>query len=597
MTVTQSTARERYAPKGWDLSQLLEETGESHLREVLDRIERDVKALEARRGSLENAGPADLVGIVDLYESIIEQMTVLGAYAGLWFSADTQDEAALTFRNRIQHQLTLLQNRILFFPLWWKRLPEERALGLIPDPASRPDIAFYLGEQRRLREFALDEAREQLINTKDADGIGGLLTIYSMLSNRLVFELEVDGERKKLTRDQLMTYALSPDPSLRERAYQELGSVLKTEAKILAQIYSHRVRDWYSENVLLRGYATPLTVRNLANDVPDNAVDALLDTVERNAPLFHRYFDLKASWLGRERLRRYDIYAPVAERDQRVDFPEAAQSVLTTFEAFHPRFAREARRVFDEEHIDSEIRPGKRSGAFCAAVLPRLTPWVLVNFAGRLRDVATLAHELGHAVHAMLAADHSVLTYHPSLPMAETASVFAEMLMTDRLLQTVTDTEARKELLAGAVDDIYATVLRQAFFVRFEVCAHDAILENRSTEELCDLYMENLQRQFGENVEIAPEFRYEWLGIPHIFSTPFYCYAYSFGQLLVLALYRRYQEDPEAFKPGYLRILACGGAARPAAMLEEVGIDIEDAAFWQGGFDVVAELIDQLEAL
>ncbi len=272
-------------------------------------------------------------------------------------------------------------------------------------------------------------------------------------------------------------------------------------------------------------------------------------------------------------------------------------AVLATFGDFHPRFAREARRVFDDGHIDSEIRAGKKMGAFCASAVPHLAPWVLVNFAGRLRDVAILAHELGHAVHGMLASEHSVLTFHPSLPMAETASVFAEMLMTDRLLRDESDPDSRRELLGGALDDIYATVLRQAFFVRFEISAHRAILENASTEDLCDLYLENLSEQFGDSVEIPREFRYEWLGIPHIFSTPFYCYAYSFGQLLVLALYRRYQKDPDAFLPGYLRMLSYGGSARPEQILAEADINASDPAFWQGGFDIVAEIVDQLESL
>ena len=522
---------------------------------------------------------------------------VLGAYASLRFSADTQDEKAIALRNRVNHELTVLGNRILFFTLWWKGLPEERASALAPDPATDPDAAFFLLDQRRLSAYALDERAEQIINTKDTDGIGGVLTVFSMLTNRLTFKIEVEGEQRELTRDELASCFLSPDGGLRERAYRELGRVLQHDSKVLGQIYAHRVRDWYNEQVKLRGYASPIAVRNLSNDVPDRAVSALLDASERNALHFHRYFRLKAARLGQERLRRYDLYAPFGEGDRRVEYADAVSTVLDTFAAFHPRFAREARRVFERGHIDSEIRPGKRGGAFCASVLPRHTPWLHVNYTGRLRDVATLAHELGHAVHGMLASDHSVLTFHPSLPLAETASVFAELLVTERLLEQEPDPAARRELLAGSIDDIYATVLRQAFFVRFEIDAHAAILDNRSTEALCDLYLENLERQFGSSVEIQPEFRYEWLGIPHIFAVPFYCYAYSFGQLLVLSLYRRYLEDPEAFRAGYLRLLAYGGAARPQEVLQEAGIDMTDPAFWQGGFDVVGELIDRLEAL
>ena len=302
-------------------------------------------------------------------------------------------------------------------------------------------------------------------------------------------------------------------------------------------------------------------------------------------------------WLGSSGPIRYDLYAPLAASGQSIDYPTAVELVLETFEDFHPDFATAARRVFEHHHIDSEIRSGKKSGAFCATVTPALTPWVLVNHTDRLRDVATLAHELGHAVHSVLASDHTVLTQHASLPLAETASVFGEMLMTDRLLAEQDDPLTRRELLVSALDDIYATVLRQSFFVLFEIEAHEAILRNCSLEDLHQCYFRNLERQFGDSVELAPEFRQEWISIPHLFSTPFYCYAYSFGQLLVLALYRRYQQDRDGFIPSYIRLLSYGGSARPQEILSEAGIDITDIAFWQSGFDLVAEMLDQLEAL
>jgi len=243
------------------------------------------------------------------------------------------------------------------------------------------------------------------------------------------------------------------------------------------------------------------------------------------------------------------------------------------------------------------VRKGKRGGAFCATVRPDVTPYVLLNYTGKVRDVATLAHELGHALHSMLAEKHSMLTQHPSLPLAETASVFAEILLTERLLAKEEDVLVRRELLAAAVDDMYATVMRQAFFVRFEQAAHQAILENAAPEQLNALYLENLREQFGDSVEIAPEFEHEWISIPHIYNTPFYCYAYSFGQLLVLALYRRYQQEGDAFKPGYLKLLTYGGSAHPEHILREAGVDMTDPAFWQGGFDVISSMIDELETM
>ncbi len=585
-----------YALSGWDLSELLPGPSEAVFTDRLAAIHARVAEFERRRDDLHpGMDPGVFLGILRQYEELAHRIQVIGGYAALWFYADTGSQEALTFRNRVRQAATTAGNRMLFFTLWWRSLSDEEAWLLLPGETEHGDYRHYLQDLRRFKPYTLDEKSEQIINVKDQNGIEGVMTLYSMLTNRLEFTLEVDGETKRLTRDELMSHAFSPRAELRAAAYRELYRVYAQDANILGQVYASRIRDWHDEQVVLRGYSSPIAVRNLDNDIPDRAVAVLLEVARENAPLFQRYFRMKAGWLGMDRLRRYDVYAPLATSDRKIEYPDAVRSVLETFEDFHPQFAAHAERVFAENHLDSEIRKGKRGGAFCFTVLPRYTPWVLVNFAGRVRDVATLAHELGHAVHSMLASGHSSLTQHASLPLAETASVFGEMLMTDRLLREETDPLARRELLAAAVDDVYATVLRQAYFVLFESEAHEAIRAGRSTDELCEIYMGKLREQFGDSVDVAPEFRYEWLSIPHLFQTPFYCYAYSFGQLLVLALYRRFQEEGTAFKPGYLRLLSYGGAARPEHILAEVGIDMTDRSFWQGGFDLVRARVDELE--
>lgn len=598
MTIQTLDKPRDYTLSGWDLSALLLEPSEALIEERLGQIEETVLTFEGLRDKLApEMNPEILLAAVRQYEALIEQAQLIGGYGSLWFSSDTQSPDALTFRNRMQQVFTETQNRTLFFSLWWKSLDDDQAERLLPSAAEQPDYRHYLEEMRLFKPYTLDEKSEQLINSKDANGMNALLTLYSMLTNRLEFDMTVDGETKKVTRGELMAQVYSPNPDVRAAAYQELYRVYGAEANILAQIYVNRVRDWASENVELRKFDSPIAVRNLDNDIPAAAVDALLDTTRKNAPLFQRYFRLKAGWLGMEKLRRYDIYAPLAQSDKTVDFTTAARSVLDTFASFDEGIAAQAQRVFDDNHIDSQVRKGKRGGAFCATLTPKITPYVLMNWTGKVRDVATLAHELGHAIHSMMAEHHSMLTQHSSLPLAETASVFAEMIMTDKLLAQEKDPAVRRDLLAGAVDDIYATVMRQAYFVLFEKAAHAAILKNKSPKELNAIYMANLAEQFGDSLEIGEEFQHEWVSIPHIYSTPFYCYAYSFGQLLVLALYRRYQQEGDAFKPGYLKILAYGGSARPEAILQEEGIDITDPAFWQGGFDVIAEMIDELESI
>jgi oligoendopeptidase F len=362
-------------------------------------------------------------------------------------------------------------------------------------------------------------------------------------------------------------------------------------------MYQTLVRDWANEQVDLRHFGSPISARNLMNDIPDPVVDTLLEVSQNNASLFQRYFGLKARWLGVDRLRRYDIYAPVAKSDKRYEFPQAIEMVRDAFNTFEPRLAALAQRVFDDNHVDSEVRKGKRGGAFCWSVTPRITPYVLLNYQGRADDVATMAHELGHAIHSMLASDHSVFTFHASLPLAETASTFGEMMLVDRLLADEDDANVRRDMLLRQVDDSYATIMRQTFFALFERQAHDMVVKNASIDEISAAYMENLKRQFGDAVELSDEFRWEWVSIPHIYQTPFYVYAYAFGQLLVLSLYQQYRLEGESFKPRYLKILASGGSDAPARVLSLAGIDIHKAEFWQGGFNVLAALVDQLEAL
>ena len=597
MTVTDSLDVGQLEPTAWDLSELLPEASEEMLVERLASLEVMVQSFEGSRDGLSaEMGQAALLEVARQYEALVAQVDVLAAYGYLWFAADTQDQNALDFKNRIEQVLTDVQNRVLFFSLWWKQLDDESADALLPADSEHADVHHFLQNLRRLRPFTLEEHSEQLINLKDADGMDAVLTLYSMLTNRLEFQLEVDGEQRSLTRDQLVANVYSPDPDLREATYRELYRGFESEATLLGQIYIHRLRDWYSENVQLRGFTSPIAVRNMANDIPDEAVETLLEVVREKSSIYQRYFRLKAELLGMKRLRRYDVYAPLAGSQKEIPYSEGVGLVLDTFASFHPEVAARAERVFAEGHIDSAIRKGKKGGAFCYTVLPSQTPWLLANYTGRVRDVATLAHELGHAIHSMMAADHSVLTQHPVLPLAETASVFAEMLLTDRLLAEEQDPLVRRDLLVSAIDDIYATVLRQAFFVRFEIAAHDAVRAGKSVADLDALYLAELEEQFGDSVEIDSDFQHEWITIPHIYHTPFYCYAYSFGQLLVLALYRRYKEQGKAFIPGYLELLAAGGSQRPQEILTQVGVDITDPDFWRGGFSVVEDLIDQMEA-
>lgn len=581
-------------PTRWSLTGLLSEPVEASLAAALAELEQLTAAFEARRDQLADDITAEaFMALLHDYEALTARAQRLGAYGALWFSTETQNPAALNLRDRVDVALTGIDNRLLFFNLWLKSMPDATAARLLP---AAGDLRYHVEVARKFRPHTLSEPEERIINLKDANGIDALVNLYDMIASRFTFNLELDGETKTLTRDQLSAYFRHPSPDTRAAAYQELYRVYSDNSTLLAQMYNHRVRDWRDEGKL-RGFTQPIAARNLANDLPDAVVDTLLDVCARNSGIFQRYFRLKAGWIGMDKLRRYDIYAPLSASTREFPFGPAFETVLDSFHAFSPQLAEYAARVATDNHLDAEPRAGKRGGAFCYSVLPGLTPWVFMNYTGQARDVATLAHELGHAIHGMSAAHHSNLTFHSALPLAETASVFAEMLLTDRLLADERDPAVRRDLLAAALDDAYATVQRQAGFSLFEREAHRLVAEGAPVEAIRAAYMDNLRAQFGDAVALSDDFQWEWVSIPHFYHVPFYTYAYSFGQLLVLSLYQAYRREGESFIPRYLKLLAYGGSEAPAVILEEAGFDITSADFWQGGYDVLSGMIDDLERL
>jgi oligoendopeptidase F len=579
-----------YKQTKWTLEGLLPDEGET-----LSELEAAVKEIEQVRPSLSpDIKEEEFLNALKALERFAEAAHRLEGYVQLRFSENTQDQQALAFMGRAEQLITTAQNRILFFSLWWKAIDASGADRLMEGSG---DLRYYLALQRLFKDYTLTEPEEKIINIKDMNGINALGRVYSMITNKFAFELEVEGVKKTLTRDGLTSFVRDPSLAVRESAYRELFRVYANDETVLGQIYINRARDWESENIGLRGFGSPMAVRNLANDIPGEVVDTLLDVCSEQAVVFHRYFGYKARSLdpGAEKLSRFDLYAPMRRKsEKKIPFPEAADMVLESFERFSPAMAKHARSILDAGHVDSELRHGKRGGAFCMSVLPGTPPWVLCNYTGEPRQVATLAHELGHGIHSLMAGGHSVLTFHPSLPLAETASVFSEMLLTDSLLAAAEGPEERRDLVSALLDDIYATVLRQAFFVLFEREAHRKVAEGCTVEDLNGLYLLNLKTQFGDSMEIDEIFKREWISIPHIYHAPFYCYAYSFGLLLSLSLYQRYREEGDGFTPRFLRVLSHGGAESPAAVLSEAGIDMADPGFWRSGFRVIDGLVKEL---
>ena len=580
----------------WILDDLFPSANVSAMAEVENELDQHTVAFEEWRQHLSPDISIDsFLQIIQALEDIHKAFDHIYGYHGLRFYADTQDQQAQAALAQIQQFAAEIENRTLFFSLWWKYLDDDQAERLL---AGSGDYRYWLELLRRFKPHTLAESEEKIINLKNVSGVQAMRRIYETITNRYTFHLDgVDGlaADKPLTREELMTYVRHPNPTVREKAYRELYRVYSADAPLLGQLYESIVRDWHNENMTLRHFTSPNAVRNLENDVPDDVVDILLEVCKENAPLFQRFFVLKARELGLPGLRRFDLYAPLTKTKKTYAFDQAVTWVSQAFAAFDERLADLAMRVLDARHLDSESRTGKRSGAFSWSVTNDLVPWVLINYQGQTDDITTLAHELGHAVHAQLAGHHSLFTYQASLPLAETASTFAEMLMVEKLLEMEEDASVRRSLLFQQMDDAYATIMRQAFFGLFERQAHAAFQQGATAQEVAGLYKENLALQFGNALEVDDLFRWEWTSIPHFFETPFYVYAYSFGQLFVLSLYQQYKQEGANFIPRYLRILEAGGAKAPIQILAEAGMDATQSSFWNGGFRILTGWLEHLE--
>ena len=576
----------------WNLKDLLRHP-DRDLETRSRTLDEHVRSLEHLRNCLSSTlRPRTFLKGLQLREMIAAESSRLTAYAQLWFAQNTQSQRARAFETQVRKRLLPFSNRTIFFDLWWQQLGDRTAGRLLKHAGP---YRYHLESLRRVKQHTLSEAEEQVINVKNTTGREALDSLYDVITNGLTFQLDSRKGSQPLSREQLTAHFRDPSALVRRQAYDQLFQVYSKQANSLGDIYKALILDWKNEGLDLRGYASPIAVRNLHNDIPDGAVSTLLQTCRDNRHVFQEYFRIKARICGLPQMTRYDVYAPPKIKKVFYPFERAVKLVFDAYQQFSPTLADHARRVFAERHIDAAPASGKMGGAFCYSVLPSLTPYVLLNYSGDARDVATLAHELGHAVHSIMARHHSVFTFHATLPLAETASVFGEQLLSDAMLADAAGTKVKQRLLLSQIDDLYATILRQAYFVEFENQAHQLIAEGTTIDGLAQTYAHLLREQFGRTVTIPKAFQWEWLTIPHIFRSPFYCYAYSFGNLLVLALFQRYKEEGKSFIPRYLELLSHGDSQSPQDMLKPLGIDLCKKSFWQAGFNRIRELVESLE--
>ena len=579
---------------GWDLSDLYPGPRSDEVRRDLEQAAAAAEALHeefaGRVGDLDGEILADLIA---RYEAIKETLERLTSYAYLVYCTAMDDAETAQFFQTVREETTATESRLLFLTLELNRI-EDDALA---DKLKAPALARYapwVRDVRAFRPFQLSDEVERLLLEKQVAGRAAWMRLFDETMAALRFS--VRGEA--LGSAEALNLLSDKDRDVRREAAQALGTVLGENVRTFALITNTLAKDKEIEDQW-RGFERPISARNLGNRVEDEVVDALIAAVEAAAPrLAHRYYALKARWMGVDRLDYWDRNAPLPEDDDRtVGWDEAISTVLAAYRAFSPELAGIGRRFFDNDWIDVPVRNGKSPGAFAHPTVPGAHPYLLLNYQGKARDVMILAHELGHGVHQVLAGGQGLLMAETPLTLAETASVFGEQLTFRALLDGESEPERRRVMLAGKVEDMLNTVVRQVAFCAFERRVHEERRSGELTpERLSEHWLAVQSESLGPALRFHDEYRFYWAYIPHFIHAPFYVYAYAFGECLVNALYAVYRAEPAGFEQKYLDMLRAGGSLRHRELLAPFGLDASEPAFWSRGLDVIAGFVDELEA-
>ncbi len=579
----------------WQLDGLLDGSTPA---EILDRADVLVDELAAARGTIAEVDSAALAALMARSAELEDLLGRVGNYVMLRFSEDTSDPARGAEMMMVEERATAMSTRLVFFELEWAALDEDRVEELLADPAL-DFCAHHLRNLRRYRPHLLSEPEEKLLSEKSVSGAGAWVRLFDELTSALTVELpgELVGGSAGGTETVGLEAGLSllqhPDRDTRKTAAEAVTESLAPGLRTRAFVYNTLLLD-KSVDDRLRGYGSWVSSRNLANEATDESVQALVEAVVGRYDIAQRWYSAKAKVLGLERLADYDRMASVADDESRVGWTEARRLVLDAYGSFSPELADAAGRFFDEGWIDAPAGDGKRPGAFCAYTVPSHHPYVLLNWTGNNRDVLTLAHELGHGLHAFLARDQGVFHQSTPLTLAETASVFGEAVTNNAMLATMSDPNERFALLASTLEDSIATVFRQVAMNRFEHAVHNERREagELSVDRFGELWGETQGAVLGDSVELTEGYHTWWSYIPHFIATPGYVYAYAYGQLLALSVYARYTERGDEFVPAYLQLLRAGGSLPPEELGSIVDCDLADPGFWDAGLDIVEGQLD-----
>lgn len=600
--MTSTSTDQNFLAKGvtWNLADL-------YSSPLDPKIEQDLKLAESKSLEFEKiykplfekvSAQFPIAKLLSDYKEIITIMTKLGAYSHLAFAEQTNAPGIGAFMQKIRVKLTDIQSHLLFFDVCWNRLDEKTAKSIMNSPKVKADI-HYLERMRTFAPHTLNESEEKIMAIKSNTSGSAFSRLFDEIMNNIPFFVEENGKRVKKSEAEVLSLFHSKNREERKRASDSLAEGLNANTHLLTYIYNMILAD-HRSSLKIRNFKHPMDSMNLSNEIGLETVSNLIKTVKDAYPIAHRYYNLKRKLLGFNELYDYDRYAPIDTGDDKIGFEDCRKIVLSGYYEFSSEAGKIAEEFFTKRWIDAEIRQGKQGGGFCAQTTPDLHPYILVNYTGSTRDVMTVAHELGHGLHQYLAGKRvGILQSDAPLTMAETASVFGEMLIFEKILSAEKDPKRRLALLCGKIDDNFATVYRQICMTDFELMSHETGLKDGelSSEMLSDFWIKANAEFYGKSVILTDNYRHGWKYIPHFIHSPFYCYAYSFAQLFVLTLFQKYKQDKKSFIPKYLEMLSLGGSKKPEEIAEITGLNLRDPNFFQAGIRLLDELVKQAESL
>jgi oligoendopeptidase F len=580
----------------WDLSDLYLGLDDPEIKKDLEAALSRVRDFEIEyRGTINSDGISSsmLLRALEELESISEMIGKLLSYAYLKFAADTSNPKYGAFLKYVEEKSTEIRKHLIFLDLEWIALPDEMADMLIKDEVLS-HYRHFLQQERRYKPHKLSEPEEKILDEKANTSSRAFMRLFDEVVNNIRFKVRLDGRIKNLTETETLALLYDPDRKRRKAAAKGLTNGLRDNIHVLTYIFNTLVQD-HAINDRIRSYDEPMDSRHLDNEIDKKTVDTLMTSCETNFDMVEEYYNLKKKLLRLKRFYDYDRYAPIDTENKTIDYKAGKQIILDSFADFSSRLSDIAREFFDENWIDAEIREGKRGGAFSHGTVPSVHPYVFTNYSGKLRDVMTLAHELGHGVHQYLSRNQGYFQCNTPLTTAETASVFGEILVFHKLMESEENPRVRLSLLCSKLEDIFATVFRQVVLTRFEEKLHHQRRDKGelTADRINEIWIEANKQMFGNSVVLTADYSWWWTYIPHFIHSPFYCYAYSFGELLVMSLYNKYLKEGDSFVPRYIELLSLGGSESPENLLSRVGVDITDLEFWGGGLSIVRDMVDQ----